>query len=179
MAEFLIGTGIALLLAIIAWSDQIRNLHKDTVEAEKYLFENRKLNWKYIRLLIRKKGTPEEILDAINIILKDKSDSEIKDIRLIYTFNELDNKRKRLERLYNKKYYLVFILTFLFFSSGIAELFIKSCNKIWILGLEIASELVPVFICILFSFAILIFVILLNRDEARYRDEFVKTMDEI
>ena len=35
MEDFLIGTGIALLLVLLGWSEQIKSWHKDTIETEK------------------------------------------------------------------------------------------------------------------------------------------------
>jgi hypothetical protein len=179
MEEFLIGVGIALLIALLAWSDQIQSMQRETQEAEKYLDEKRKINWKTIKKLIRRNASPEEKLSALNEMLTKQSAENISDIDIITHFRTLYNKSRFLERLYLVKYLLVIFLTFLFFCMGVVSFFISNESTFCLFNISLKVKLLPVLICILFSISILIFTIYLNFQEKKYRTDFINLMEDI
>jgi len=162
MEEFLIGAGLALLIALLAWSDQIRSMQRDTIEAEKYLDEKRKISWKTIKKLYKKKAAPEEILNALNEMLTKQSVENIDDINVITQFRTLYNRSKKLERQYNIKYILVIIMTFLFLLSGIVMFLSDATTVICLLGFITKLNVFLVVICISFALCTLTYTIYLN-----------------
>lgn len=175
----MIGTGIALLLALIGWSEQIRSLHRETLEAEKEFSKKRNMEWSHVRKIIRGTAPAKEKILALNKLLREKSVKRIEDIQIINQFYELDKKRIELDKLSNVKYRLILALTFLFFTAGIINYFIESCIRLKILGLHIPLEFIPIMACILFSMGILCFVIYLNNNDREYRKEFVDLLEKI
>jgi uncharacterized membrane protein len=179
MQELLIGAGFALLIALLAWSDQILSLHKETIEAEDTLEKKRSLNWRIIKVLLRKKPEPELILATLNEMLTKESEDSLEDIQIIQTFINLDEKAKGLRFLNKVKYILVVILTFSFFIGGVATLFINSSSTFNIFGFTINHNIIPFVICVLFSLFILVYIVILNFKENNYRTMFIQLLEEI
>ncbi len=65
MEEFLIGSSLAILLALIALSDSIRSLHKDTLDLEKEFSKDRELDLRKIRRIIRTQSTTGNRITAL------------------------------------------------------------------------------------------------------------------
>jgi hypothetical protein len=179
MEQFLIGTGIALLMVLIGWSEQIGNLHKDTMEVEKEFSNDRKVKWSKIRPLIRSNSTPEQKLKALNIIVEESNFQDTKDIDIMGKLSELDEKRCQLESLYNIKYILILCLTSLFFISGTINYFISASCKTNLFWFEIPTEFIFIFICVIFSFGILFYNIYLNSAENKYKDKLIQLKDQL
>ncbi|MBV6419580.1 MAG: hypothetical protein DAHOPDDO_00803 [Ignavibacteriaceae bacterium] len=179
MEEFLIGGGLALLIALLAWSDQIQSMQRETREAEKYLLEKRKINWIKIKKMIRKEANPTQILETLNELLTKESFENIDDINVITHFKSLLKKSNQLEHLYTVKYILVIVLTASFFLSGFISFFLNKNCLICILTFSLNLKFLPVIICILFSLFVLSFVIYLNIKETKYRSDFINLMEDI
>ena len=81
VTELLMGAGIALFIAILAWGNQIRSVQKDTREIERELIETKKLSWQDIRFLIRE-----------NELLEDRSEYGEEDLQSTYQLNEKEAK---------------------------------------------------------------------------------------
>ncbi len=179
MEEFLIGTGVALLLALIGWSEQIRSLHRETLKAERDFSEKRNINWDHVRKIIRGTAPAKEKIVALNKLLREKSVLKKDDIKIINQFYNLGKKRIDIEKLYNIKYILILVLTFLFFISGVINYFIESCSEFKLFGLKVPTEFICIFSCVGFSIGILCFVIHLNNNEKAYRKEFFNLLERI
>lgn len=179
MEGFLIGAGLAFLVALLGWSEQIRSLRKDTIEAEKEFSKKRNIEWHHVRKIIRINGSASKKLLSLNKLLREKALSEIGDVEIIDGFCTLEEKRHELENLYKTKYILILILTFLFFISGLVNCCIGSCSKIKIFGLKFSTEFVPVFICVFFCIGILCFIINLYNIESKYREKFLDLLDKL
>lgn len=179
MEELLFGSAIALLIALLAWSDQIRGLHKETLEAESTLLTVRGINWKIIKRLLRKKEEPDVILAELNNMLNKGSSQNLNDLQIILNFRKLDHRLQYLELLNDLKYYLVIVLTALFFISGIILPNIKECSSFFIFKWKIFYSSLPLIVCMIFCGALLAFLVYLSIIERKYRIEFVSVMEEI
>lgn len=179
MEGFLIGTGMALLLVLIGWSEQVKSWHKDTIEAEKEFSKSHNLKWKEIRPLIRTETLPVKKLKALNKLLIKKSLKEVQDVKIIEKLLTLDKERNQLENFYRIKYKLIFIMTILYFSSGIINYFIKDNHKIKICIVQIPAEFIPIFSCVLFSIGFLCFNSHLNKTESKYKNELIDLMEKL
>ncbi len=179
MDEFLIGTGVILLLVLIGWSEQIKSWHKDTVEAERDFSMKRNIKWEKIRPLLRAQTSPIKKLKALNALLKEETLQEVQDVNIIGKFISLDKERGKIESLYKIKYKLIFALTISFFLSGTVNYFIEDNCKIKILIIKIPGEFIPIFICVLFSVCLLCFNSHLNSAERKYKDEFINLMEKL
>lgn len=179
MEEFFFGAGIALLISLVAWSDQIRSLHKETLEAESLLYTNRNINWRRIKQLIRKKVDPQTILDELNRMLKKESSENIDNIELILKLRSIDKKLRYLENLHNLKYNFILFLTAAFLIAGVVYPQINSCSTFSLLKMQIHFQVLPFTFCITFCGLLLIFLVYLNIVEKNFRIEFDTVMEEI
>lgn len=179
MEEFLIGAGLALLLALLAWSDSIRRLHRETLELEKDFSKNRTLDLRRIRTIIRTEVSPEKKIIALNKLLNSAKLKKTEDIDIIEQLSILDSDRRSLENLYNKKYRLVILLTHLFLICGIINYFIDDSSFFNIFCLSIKTEFISIFTCIFFLYLILHFVMYLNNVENKYKEKIKNLMDKI
>jgi hypothetical protein len=179
MIELLFGGGIALLISLLAWSDQIRGLHKETLEAEQILLDNRKIKYREIKKLLRKKESPEVILNKLTEVLKKNSTENIIDLELILKYRSLDRKLQKLELLSNLKYYSIIGLTACFFISGTVFPTINNCSTFNILNITVHFSNIPFIICMLLCGSLLGFLVYLNIIEKAYRMEFDTVMEEL
>jgi len=179
MGELLCGAGIAMLIAILAWSDQISSLHKDTLEAEKLMFSKRNVDWKLIKSILKNISDPNETLKRLKDAFDKSSSKSFEDIAIIYQFRSLDRQSRRLKLYYQIKYYLMILLTLSFFTGGTVTFFIRDYKYLCFLHLNISQNSLPSIFCILFSVAILIYIVFLNFKEQNYRNNFVNLIDQI
>lgn len=179
MEEFLIGAGLALLLALIAWSDSIRILHKDTLALEKDFSIKRDLDLRKIRLLIRNETALARRITTLNTLVYSSKIDKRQDIDIINQLINLDKDRRKLERSYRIKYALIIILTNLFFASGITNYFINDKSKLSLYIARINVEFIPIIICILFIYVILFYILHLNKTENKYKEKLNALLDII
>ncbi len=179
MEEFLIGAGLALLLALLAWSDSIRNLHRETLEIEKEFSQKRKLNLSKIRTIIRTEGDSVKRIKALNELIKNANIKEVTDVNIIEQLINLDSDRCQLEKKYEVKYCLVIILTHLFLISGIVNSLIKDTSTLKILCILINAEFISILLCLSFQYYILFFLVRLNNIEKKYKTDLNNLMDRI
>lgn len=179
MEEFLIGAGLALLLALLAWSDSIGNLHKETQDLEKEFSYSRKLNLRRIRKIIRTELSPEKRLSALNKLIASAQIKDTEDINIIEQLIILGTERCSLERHYTTKYILVVALTNLFILSGLINYFIDSSSYFRIFSISIKTEFITIFLCISLVYTILGFILYLNKAENKYKNKIYNLMDEI
>jgi len=90
MSEFLFGAGLALLITLLAWSDQLRSLHKDTLEAEKLMFGKRNVDWRLIKSVLKDISEPNETLKRLKEIFDKSSSKSFENISIIYQFRSID-----------------------------------------------------------------------------------------
>jgi len=179
MEEFLIGAGVALLLALLAWSDQIKNLHNETLDLEKDFSENRKLRLRKIRTITRAESSVSKRITAINNLLQNSELKEKEDVQIIERLIALDSDRFKLERQYKIKYHLVIILTYLFLIAGIVNYFIDDTSSFQVCTIVILTEFISILVCVVFLIAVLLFITNLNKVESNYIEKLYQIMDMI
>ena len=179
MEEFLIGASLALLLALLAWSDSISTLRKDTLELEKDFSRERKLNLRRIRTIIRTEMDVAKRITALNELINSTELKKAEDINIIERLSNLDSDRHQLEILHEIKYLLVIFLTYIFLISGIINYFIGETCSIDIFCLSVNAEFIPILACLLLVQLVLFFVLYLNYVENKYKNEVRYLLDEI
>ncbi|MCK4497164.1 MAG: hypothetical protein KAU24_03155, partial [Candidatus Aenigmarchaeota archaeon] len=116
---FLLGSGVALFIALLGWSEQIRNPQKETGDLEKKFKD--KFNLKSdLTPIVRntyntvKKSITTNLLDevkAITRVLGSKKLKNPKDISLLEKFREANEIVEPLEKFYACKYRWTIYLT--------------------------------------------------------------------
>ncbi len=179
MAELLFGAGIAMLIAILAWSDQISSLHKDTLEAENLLSAKRNVDWKIVRSILKNISDPNESLKKLKEVFDKSSSKNIENIDIIYQLRYLGRQSRRLKVYYQIKYYLTILLTLSFFVGGTLAFLIRDSEYLCLFKIKISRNFLPGIFCILLSVAVLVYIVFLNLKEFRYRTNFVNLIDQI
>lgn len=180
MQEFLLGAGLALMVTIIAWSDQFKSLKKDTINAENLLLGARNVNWRIIRQILNNKNKKtSDILNELNDIFKKDTDDNIKDLDIVLYFRKLDRKSLLLKTLYKWKYYSIIFLSLVFLFGGVITFFIDEEKYCTILKAQLPHNIIPTLITILVTILILIYVLIINYIETKYRDDFFNLIDLI
>jgi len=123
VSELLIGIGISLLIAILAWGDQIRSIQKDTRELERELKDMKGLPWKDIKILTNQTSTSTEKQTSLSNLMK-KRKLKSKDLpKLLELFENLNTSKKKLRDVNMFKYNLSFYTTIVFLICGGLSLF--------------------------------------------------------
>ena len=118
MNSILIGTGIALFIALLAWGDQIRKPRDSLHELEKNYLEQLKRRGKKkskILPLIRSSSeyTFRQQMSSLLEVWDDKTEDT--DLTLRDSIQSLHDQKKSIENHYNFRYYTVIGLTLISF----------------------------------------------------------------
>lgn len=130
LSSFFLGAGIAMITALIGWSNQIKETQTETKRIEKLFTHKLELKYPEFKKTISKNVTDDienEIFSFLNtyqkVIKKDLKNSE-KNTELLSEFKVVQEKFEKLKKKYNLKY-----LTTLWF--GIACLLVGSCQFVF------------------------------------------------
>lgn len=120
-SEFFLAGGLALLLALLGWGDQIRSVREETRDSEKALADSQTDNWKDVRPLLRPTAldTEESQLSAIIRLLKKGEFRNDSQTRLFTAFTTLNSYRSSLEELLTTRYWLLFSTSVQMTTAGI------------------------------------------------------------
>lgn len=181
---FLIGSGMALFIALLGWSYQIRHPQKEVQELEEEFRRKWRLKRKELKPILKAGKIYErdvqlsffEEIKAIAGVMSKVKDR--RDIKLIGTFKKSKVLIERLEHLYDTKYKLTILLTALLLGAGFLSFFVGSAPltldfKSYVLDTQWNTVffILP-FLLILF---ILVEIIKINKVE----EDFKKTIKEI
>jgi hypothetical protein len=177
--DLLFGAGIAMLIALLAWSDQINSLHKDTLDAENLMSSKRNVDWKAIKSILKNNTDTNDTFKKLKDIFDKSPSNSFQNINIVYQFRSLVRESKRLKIYYQIKYYLIILLTLSFFVGGILTAFCYESKHICILHNSFSQKILPGIYCIILSILILGFIVYLNYKEYRYRSHFINLIDQI
>jgi len=119
---FLLGGGLALLVALLAWGEQIRKIAKDTRDLERNFMQSRGLTRAEF-LPILKPKTPTDQLVALTQLMNSGKLKTAPEVEVLACFQQWSALAGRLARLFSLKYWLTIALTVaLFIGGGISGL---------------------------------------------------------
>lgn len=118
---FLFGSGVALFVGLLAWSDQIKGMDKDTRELESNFLSVTKLDKKQF-LSVVKAPTPQAELKALTEVWRTNLLVKPNYVSLLGIFKDWYREWNHLQRVSSYRYNLTIALTITFFSSGILSL---------------------------------------------------------
>jgi hypothetical protein len=118
---FFLGGGLAVLLALVGWSDQIKGSQDASRHRERDFLKSTGSNWQDLRALIRpsEDPTPEEKLASVLRILGQGGLKDHVDVQLIAQFDEADRVRTALSALYSQRFWYVFGLAGQMITAGV------------------------------------------------------------
>lgn len=137
---FLFGSALALFIALLAWSDQIRGIDKDTKELEQRFLAKTGID-KSDFLDIVKPESPDEQLVALTQVVN-AGRIETKDsAEVLRTFPDWHKQWLKLERLSGCKYNLTIALVITLFLAGLASLFTTPIHAVHLGSTSIRVEM--------------------------------------
>jgi hypothetical protein len=155
---FLFGSGLALFVALLGWSDQIRGMTNDSRDLERQFLQATGLEKKQFKDVINAKG-PNEALKALTVVMRTGKLKNANSVQLLTVFKDWNRDWNHLEQITNQKYNLTIALTISFFLSGIATLYMNPKAGLAI-GNFICSDELMILLCPFVLMAILIGMII-------------------
>jgi hypothetical protein len=169
-AEFLFAGGLAFLLALLGWSDQIRGAQEQTREQERAFLNAYQVSWADVRPLIRpsEQHSPEKQLAALLRILGSSILRQDEGADLLTKFQGLDDCRSRLEERLAIRYWLIFSTATTMLTGGLL-LTLPADDSLNAAGEPLSIG--ALFVWLALVAVILIYTILIARDEVTFRHE--------
>jgi hypothetical protein len=130
---FLFASALALFVALLGWSDQIRGIDKDTKEMEGRFLEETGIE--------KRDFLPGEQLAVLTKLMKSGRIQGRDNVDLLSAFKGWKKEWSRLERLSTWKYNLTVLLTGAFFLAGIISLFTHPTDQIRLHFFRVRSEM--------------------------------------
>jgi hypothetical protein len=126
---FLFASALALFVALLGWSDQIRGIDKDTKELEARFLEETGIEKRDFLCVVKPKVPGEQLATLTKLMNSGRIQSKVK-VNLLSAFKAWNKEWSRLERLSVRKYYLAVALTMAFFFCGVISLFTHPSSQI-------------------------------------------------
>lgn len=121
LSLFLLGSGFAVFVALLGWSDQIRGLTRETYELQADFLKQYNLTKAELLPAIRAE-TADEQLQAFTALMQTNK-LEAAGVRLLPLFRAWTQQHRRLDRMQSWKYRLTVALSLVFFAAGILVIF--------------------------------------------------------
>jgi hypothetical protein len=174
---FLFGGGLALFIALLAWSDQIRGIDQDIREMENRFLERTGIE-KQTFLRIVKPKSPDDRGEALLEVvsagrIKNKGSAEVLGI-----FTKWHKQWSWIERLSAGKYYLTIALTIALFLVGITSLFTSASQQVLILSLQCRVEMLILILPAMLVAMLLVIIICIAERENALRS-FLKSVSDM
>lgn len=175
------GSGFALIIALLAWSNEIREPRKDIRQVEEDFANTFNLPKRKLKILIKKSVKKEgetpinrlikETSAVISIMGKFKTDEGPKGMAKL---RDLFDMRENIEKYYKFRYTLVIFLAFISFLLGsLAINHGKTPLIFWILNITYNHIYLGIFV--LLVVILLIFIVIIYFKE----EKIIKQIDEI
>ena len=111
-AAFYLGGGMAILLALVGWADQIKGLNRSARDREMELVETYGVKWGDLQVVIRPKACEDPLKRVVKLMhLFPAGLGDNVGTRLLSRFLTLETLRKRLELHYAIRYWVLLTLS--------------------------------------------------------------------
>ena len=173
---FLFGSGLALFVALLGWSDEIRGINQDTRELEERFLATTKIQKKDF-LAVVKPLTPDDQLVALAQILASAKPQTVEHVKVLEIFNRWHTEWTKLEVLSAWKYRLALSLTFAMFIAGLASLFVNPQTVLGMCGFQVRAVFLILVLPMAGIVAILFLIAAANR-KAMYFEKLLNSLAE-
>lgn len=117
--DFLLGSGLAFLLVILGWGDQIRGTQEKILTQERKYLDTLKLKWGDVQALFRQSGDQTTKLASLLRLIGQENVANVVNIQLVVDFEKLTNIRTQLEETYRWRFNLVLAASILMLAFGL------------------------------------------------------------
>jgi hypothetical protein len=174
---FLFASGLALFVALLGWSDQIRGIDKDTRELEQRFLEDSGISKRDFLRIVKPRSADEQLLALTEIVnagrIRTRSSAE-----LLRTFTAWNVQWSKIEKLSSIKYNLTIALTIVLFVTGVGSLFTSPMQRIRIFSLSLRVELIILMLPIA-VISILFVIIILSAQREKTLRSLVKSVADM
>lgn len=175
---FLFGSGLALFVALLGWSDQIRGINRDTKDLASKFMEKTKIRRQDFLSAV-KPTSPDEQLIALTALMVSRKLTTVPDVELLSKFKQWNEQWGSLERLSSRKYDLTMALTISLFLAGAASLFTKASSRLHIRNLSARLEVLLLIVPLLIVAALICILILASGRERLFKKLLNEIEDEV
>jgi hypothetical protein len=170
LALFLLGSGFGLFVAILGWSDQIRNFNRDSVDLVNRFIDKTGIQRGDLRRFLKPMSPLDRVAGLTAIMASDRLKT-VEQVELTGLFNQLGETSTRLERICSFKYDLTLFLTACMFGVGTISLFTTPSDQMLLWSFAIPTELLIVLIPLIVILVIFGIIIRCNHWEKRFNDQ--------
>ncbi len=173
---FLFASALALFVALLGWSDQIRGINKDTKELEERFLSETGIAKRDFLCVVKPKVQGEQLAALAKLMKSGNIQSHV-NVDLLSAFKSWNKEWSRLEKLSSIKYYLAIALTVAFFLAGVISLFTRPGDKASLHYFAIRAELLVLTMPLALVAALLCIIICESRRENALR-VFLESIDD-
>jgi hypothetical protein len=164
---FLFGSGLALFVALLGWSDQIRGINQDTRDLEIRFLETTRID-KTDFLSVVKPSSPEERLAALTQIMVSGKAKTVANVEVLGIFTQWHKEWTKLEALFAWKYRLALTLTWTLLAAGIISLRTNPESSVSLFFFRIRADLLILAVPILLIAAILVIIAIADHRQSQF-----------
>jgi len=175
---FLFGSALAMFVALLGWSDQIRGINKDTKELENRFLAETGIEKRDFLSVAKPKLQGEQLAALTRLLTSGRIQSHTK-VDLLATFREWNRQWSRLETLSARKYLLAVALTLALFIAGIISLFTHPSDKIGLHFFTVRTEMLVLTVPMALVGVLLCIIIHASRRESALRALLESIEDEV
>jgi hypothetical protein len=116
-SAFLLGSGLALLIALLAWGEQIRAITKDTRDLERDFLEATELKRSQLAPFFHAKNVDDQLAPLSSVMASGKL-SDAAQVELLPLFRQWRDLSGGFRSLQSRKYWLTILVTLVCFLTG-------------------------------------------------------------
>lgn len=169
---FLFASGLALFVALLGWSDQIRAIDKDTKEMESCFLEDTGMKKRDFLRIIKPESADEQLVALTEMVSAGKFKTK-DSVQLLHKFTKWEREWSDgwpyLERLTTLKYNLTITLTIALFIAGTVSLFTTPTEKLRLCGLHVRIEMLVLMVPMTLVAILLVIIICVAKREKALR----------
>jgi len=181
METFLFGSGFALIIALLSWSDRIKDLQRETQELKQYLRKNKEPIYTKISIISSQQeaiSLDKRIESLTSFMKKSFTESEIENtLANITKFMNVFDLGFKLKSYLQRKFKLIVFLAFYLIISGLIAIFIPNQNHFQISGNKILVDYILIVPIIPYCLFLLFYLLFINKKESVYQKELSETME--
>lgn len=175
---FLFGSGLALFVALLGWSDQIRGIDKDTRELERCFLAETGVDKKQLMSVI-KASTRQAELKALTDVMCSGKLKHPDYVRLLDIFKQWHADWTHLQLVSMYKYNLTIGLTTSFFISGLISLHTYPNRYVDFADVLIREELLILLCPVLIMALLMVIIVYSSNKEKALRDLLIQISDMV
>ena len=180
-ASLFFGGGLAFLIAILGWSDQINGLQEKSREKERKLLEKLNISWSIMRNIVRstENENPEMKFASLVRFINVRGIPNEDEVRIFHSFEAVDSMRSNLTSFYNKRFWIIFTISIAMLLSGLLLMILGNDEYVVFDMLTFKPISIYIVVWSVLMFYIFYYTYTISRLEEKYRDKMSLLGDQI